>query len=64
MDIRYELEHLDRNIRRLEGNVKLCRNQIEQIRMHQEKSGVLQAEESQKKTNGRDVHRKNSQPSL
>ncbi len=65
MDIKYELERLDRKIRRLEKNVKLCREQIGKIRMEQEKATVPQAETGQKeKKNGRDIPRENRQPPM
>lgn len=60
MDIKYELERLDRQIQRLERNVKLCKEQIKQIRMRQEKATVPQADVGYKeKKTGRDIPREN-----
>ena len=65
MDIKYELVRLDRNIRRLEKEAKLCREQIEQIRIRQEKNGPLQARAARmEKTGNMDVPREDRQPPL
>jgi len=65
MDIRYELDCLDRNIQRLERKVKLCRGQIEQIRIQQEKNGLLQTGTARmEKTDNIDIPREERQPPL
>lgn len=65
LDVKYELERLDEQIRQLEWNVKLCKEQIGQIRIQQEKAAAPQAETGQKqKKNGSDIPRENRQPPM